>query len=179
MERYEFEDQISDYIENNLSIKKRKIFSEYIENNESAKKLIDEIKNNIKKLNSTPRLVTSPNFNDRLINSVKNIRLNPELVKSNDKKRLLGFTYLQGGLMISLIILFGLISQHLIFKEYRAKNSLPYYTKMKGNDIQQSLNQSDYSTSQKLVGTKKDTTQKNQKNNSYKGNLNKIKLVNN
>ena len=42
MERYEFEDQISDYIENNLSLKKRKIFVEYLKNNQDAQKLVDE-----------------------------------------------------------------------------------------------------------------------------------------
>ncbi len=179
MERYEFEDQISDYIENNLSIKKRKIFLEYLENNESAKNLVDEIKNNIKKLNNAPKLETSLDFNDRIIKSVKNIKLNPDSIKSNDKKRLLGFTYLQGGLMISFIILSGIIGQYLFFNESRINKSLPYYTKMKENNIKQSLSQNDYSSSKKLVNTSKDTLQKNKKNNSYKGELNKIKLVNN
>ena len=36
MERYEFEDQISDYIENNLSLKKEK-FCEYLKNNQDTR----------------------------------------------------------------------------------------------------------------------------------------------
>tara|TARA_B100001250_G_scaffold320959_1_gene283900 strand:- start:966 stop:1505 length:540 start_codon:yes stop_codon:yes gene_type:complete len=179
MERYEFEDQISDYIENNLSIKKRKIFLQYLEDNDGAKNLVDEIKNNIKKLNSAPKLVTGIDFNDRIINTIKNKKLNPESNKINDKKRFLGFTYLQSGLMFSFILLFGLIGQYLLFNENRLKNSLPYYTTMKDNSIKQSISQNDYSSSQKLVDTNKDTLQKNKKNNSYKRDFNKIKLVKN
>ena len=43
MERYEFEDQISDYIENNLSLNKRKIFVEYLKNNQDAQELVDDL----------------------------------------------------------------------------------------------------------------------------------------
>ena len=90
MERYEFEDQISDYIENNLSLKKRKIFVEYLKNNQDAQELVDEIENNIKKLNNLPKIVTSPDFNDHVNTAIKDVGLNPEINKSSDKKSLFG-----------------------------------------------------------------------------------------
>jgi len=104
MERYEFEDLISDFIENNLSLKKRKLFLEYLEKNQSAKKLVDEIRSNIKKLNRSPNLSASHDFNDRIISSVKNIKLKPELIKLNDKRRLYGFSYLQSGLIFCFLV---------------------------------------------------------------------------
>ncbi len=179
MERYEFEDLISDFIENNLSLKKRKLFLEYLEKNQSSKKLVDEIRNNIKKLNRSPKLSASHDFNDRLISSVKNIELKPELMKSNDKRRLYGFSYLQSGLIFCFLILFGLIGQYLLFDEYKSEKSIPYFTKMKENNIELPLDQNDNYSSQKLVTNSKDSLKKNLINNSYKKDLNKIKLVKN
>ena len=179
MERYEFEDLISDFIENNLSLKKRKLFLEYLEKNQSSKKLVDEIRNNIKKLNRSPKLSVSHDFNNHIISSVKNLESNFELIKSNDKRRLYGFSYLQSGLIFCFLILFGLIGQYLLFNEYKSEQSIPYFTKMKQNNIEPSLDQNDNYSSQKLVTNSKDSLKKNLINNSHKEDLNKIKLVKN
>ena len=37
MNRYEFEDKISDYLENQLSVSERKAFEEYIKDNNEVK----------------------------------------------------------------------------------------------------------------------------------------------
>ena len=179
MERYEFEDQISDYIENNLSLKKRKIFVEYLKNNQDAQELVDEIENNIKKLNNLPKIVTSPDFNDHVNTAIKDVGLNSEINKSSDEKSLFGFTYLQGGLLISFIFLFGFIGQYLIFNEKRSENSSTYFSKMKERNIEQSLGQNEDSAPKNMTDTIKDTLQEKQINIPHKKNFNKIKLVNN
>ena len=43
MTRYEFEDLISDYLENELSFSKRKEFENYLENDPHAKSLVKSI----------------------------------------------------------------------------------------------------------------------------------------
>ena len=44
MNRYQFEDSISAYLDNDLSIADRKIFEEYMGSNIEAKTLVDEIR---------------------------------------------------------------------------------------------------------------------------------------
>ena len=43
MNRYEFEDKISDYLENQLSISERKAFEEYIKDNNDDRELLNSI----------------------------------------------------------------------------------------------------------------------------------------
>ena len=106
MERYEFEDQISDYIENNLTLKNRKKFEQYLNENKNAKKLVDEVQYTIKKLNKLPKVSTSSNFNQEIINSINDDRLKPKIKKDEEKKTYFGFKPLELGLMFSFIALF-------------------------------------------------------------------------
>ena len=66
MNRYQFEDLISSYIENDLPIRKRKEFEEYIENNAEAKIKVDSLRALLKKINNIPRIKTSNSFNQTL-----------------------------------------------------------------------------------------------------------------
>ena len=54
MERYEFEDLISDYLENSLSLKKRKDFELYLSENPGSSELVDQMKNTIMQMKSVP-----------------------------------------------------------------------------------------------------------------------------
>ena len=56
MNRYQFEDLISSYIENEITLSKRKEFEKYMKDNPDSEKLVSEIKGNIVKLNQIPRL---------------------------------------------------------------------------------------------------------------------------
>ena len=47
MERYEFEDLISDYLENSLSLKKRKDFELHLFENPDSAEIVDQMKNTI------------------------------------------------------------------------------------------------------------------------------------
>ena len=72
MNRYQFEDLISDYLENELSLSKRKEFEAYIENNQDAEKLVESISSNMDHLKSFPRIKTKTNFNKNLLQRIKN-----------------------------------------------------------------------------------------------------------
>ena len=71
MERYEFEDLISDYLENSLSLKKRKDFELYLSENPGSAELVDQMKNTIMQMKSVERVTTSVDFMDRLMNKIK------------------------------------------------------------------------------------------------------------
>ena len=90
MNRYQFEDLISEYIENQLSLSKRKEFEAYLKKNPDSEELVYSIKDNIKKLNKMPQLTTSSTFNERLMESVGKSNYNPNEDKLN--KIIFGFT---------------------------------------------------------------------------------------
>ena len=52
MNRYEFEDKISDYLDNQLSISERKEFESFLENDDEAQVLLESVRNTIKFLDS-------------------------------------------------------------------------------------------------------------------------------
>jgi len=53
MNRYQFEDLISDYIENKIKPKDKIEFEKYVEKNIEAKALLDSIRNNIEQMNDS------------------------------------------------------------------------------------------------------------------------------
>ena len=57
MNRYQFEDLISDYLENKLSILKRKEFEAFLDSNSECREIVESVKNtmnSIKSMNSVP-----------------------------------------------------------------------------------------------------------------------------
>ena len=52
MYRYEFEDKISDYLDNQLSISERKEFESFLENDDEAHVLLESVRKTIKLLDS-------------------------------------------------------------------------------------------------------------------------------
>ena len=71
MNRYQFEDLISEYIENNLPLSKRREFENYLENKPEEKERINKIRLNIKLFNSIHKVKVSEKFNDNLMNKIK------------------------------------------------------------------------------------------------------------
>tara|TARA_B100000003_G_C10926212_1_gene369255 strand:- start:581 stop:1114 length:534 start_codon:yes stop_codon:yes gene_type:complete len=111
MNRYQFEDLISEYIENNLTLKKRKEFESYMESHPEALLKVDEIRQTLKMLNSLKKVNASDNFNDELLLKLK------EKENLNDllpKQTLFGFTPIHASLMTGLVIIFIFISSQLI-----------------------------------------------------------------
>ena len=62
MERYQFEDLISDYIENKLPVAKRKEFEAFMEENLEAKKQIESIRSLLNSMKDLPEIKTSDNL---------------------------------------------------------------------------------------------------------------------
>ena len=92
MNRYQFEDLISEYIENELPLSRRKEFEDYMKHNQDSRELVNSMKKNIKKLNQVPKLKVSPSFNEALLDNVETFKNNPQ--KAGDEKMIFGFIFL-------------------------------------------------------------------------------------
>ena len=103
MERYEFEDLISDYLENSLSLKKRKDFELYLSENPGSAELVDQMKNTIMQMKSVERVTTSVDFMDRLMNKVQ-VSKNDTRQYIADQSTIFGFTPLYASVMTSLVL---------------------------------------------------------------------------
>ena len=110
MNRYQFEDLISEYIENELSLSKRKEFETYLRNNPDSEELVNSIRENINNLNQMPRTSTSSAFNERLLESID--KHNPS--EGNQNNIIFGFTPAYASLMMCLVVAFIFISVQLI-----------------------------------------------------------------
>ena len=62
MDRYQFEDAISAYLENELSLSERQTFDTYMNANPDAKELVDAIRLTVKSMKNLPVIKTSDNF---------------------------------------------------------------------------------------------------------------------
>ena len=66
MDRYQFEDLVSDYIENNISISQRKQVEAYLEENPEAKQKVESVKQVMATMKSMPGVSTSAGFMNNL-----------------------------------------------------------------------------------------------------------------
>ena len=112
MNRYQFEDLISSYIDNEITLSKRKEFERYMEDNPDSEKLVSEIKGNIVKLNQIPRLKVKSSFNDTLKSKIDDFNSNPRLGKN--KNLIFGFSPLNASFLSGLFIAFIIITFQLI-----------------------------------------------------------------
>ena len=112
MNRYQFEDLISDYIENELSLKKRKKFEAYLAENPDCIELIEAVKVNMAQMRAIPRVSAPTDFNDKLL---KKIRIDSERLNRLDPSQfiLLGFRPMHASLMTGLVIAFIVVSIQL------------------------------------------------------------------
>ena len=127
MDRYQFEDLISEYIENELSLSKRKEFESYLENNPDALELVNAIRLNIEKAGTLPKIKTSSKFNDRLLNRIK---LETDERKSGlpIKGLIFGFTPIHASMMTGLLIAFVFINIQLFKPSLDMIDSKNLYT---------------------------------------------------
>lgn len=128
MNRYQFEDLISNYLENDLPLKKRKEFEEYIKKHSDAQDMVDSMRTIIKKINLMPKIKTSTRFNQYLLDK---IRIIPSQIdqRVSIPKLLFGFTPLNATIMSGLIISFLFITM-LIFESVDTSRPLEkqFYT---------------------------------------------------
>ena len=113
MDRFEFEDLISAYIENDLSLNKRKEIEAYLYKNASQHKLVEQIANNMKALKKLPKIASKDNFNQRLMEKIesKNFEMNLAGTKSGN---IFGFTFLNASALLGLIFILFTLSFEII-----------------------------------------------------------------
>ena len=87
MNRYEFEDKISDYIDNQLSVSERKDFEDFLNSDNEAKELVESVRKTIKLLSSAETVKSSneflPNLTSRINSEKKNISKRSKQKTSN------------------------------------------------------------------------------------------------
>ena len=112
MNRYQFEDLISSYLENEITLSKRKEFESYMKDNPDSVEMVCGIKDNIKKLNQVPRIKVKSSFNDTLKSKIDDLNSNPRLGK--DRNLIFGFSPLNASFLSGLCIAFIIITFLLI-----------------------------------------------------------------
>lgn len=113
MNRYQFEDLISEYIENELSLKKRKEFEAYMKENPDTQQLVDAVQKTLDDMKSISPVHASNDFNDRLMARIHSEK-GPNFHPASQESTWFGFTPIHASLMTGLVIAFGFISMQLI-----------------------------------------------------------------
>ena len=176
MNRYQFEDLISEYIENELPLSRRKEFEDYMKHNQDSRGLVNSMKNNIKKLNQVPKLKVSHSFNEALLDKLETFKNNPQ--KIGDKKMVFGFTPKHATLMAGFVMAFIFISFKLV--EPNLGGDTVDTKNLVDNQFQKPSSSSILNNDEKkdLVNSMKDTTDNSPKNKKRKNFSNKIQFVN-
>ena len=177
MNRYQFEDLISEYIENEITLSKRKEFEDYMKDNPDLEKLVSFMKSNISKLNQIPKLKVKSSFNETLKSKIDDIKSNPKLGKHNNL--IFGFSPINASFLFGLCVAFIIISFQLInpnFEYQQIKEPQLVNNELKNDTIlskvQNKVMDSD------LVDVNEDTSKTEIKKQDRKDLSNKIHLVN-
>jgi len=134
MNRYEFENLISEYLDGSMSFNKQKEFEQYMGQDSEAEYLVKNIRNTISDMNGLKQLKVTDDFNDKLSSRIKAERM----VISQDKKTFFGFTPFYASVLSCLCIsLFVFTSQLFNFSEDSNfdNNSYHYSTSIKNDKI--------------------------------------------
>ncbi len=109
MDRYQFEDLISDFIENKLSMIQRKDFETYLDENPEAMQQLDSVKQVIASMKSMPEVSTSTDFMKNLNKRIAAEKETQSVVKTT--RSFTGYTPLMASLsavVVVAIVLLGL-----------------------------------------------------------------------
>ena len=177
MNRYQFEDLISSYIDNEITLSKRKEFERYMKDNPDSEKLVSAIKGNIIKLNQIPRLKVKSSFNDSLKSKIDDLNSNPRLGK--DRNLIFGFSPLNASFLSGLLIAFIFITFQLINPnfDYQQTNESKLVNNGLSNKLPTSINPNKVIDSD-LADVKEDTSKSEINKQDRKDLTNKIQLVN-
>jgi len=109
MDRYQFEDLISDFIENKLSMSQRKNFETYLDENPEAMQQLDSVKQVIASMKSMPEVSTSTDFMKNLNKRIAAEKEAQSVVKTT--RSFTGYTPLMASLsavVVVAVVLLGL-----------------------------------------------------------------------
>ncbi|MBN4080962.1 hypothetical protein JYT44_01220 [Caldithrix abyssi] len=114
MDRYQFEDAISAYLENELSLSKRQAFETYMNTNPEAKDLVDSIRMTMKSIKNLSDIKASDNFMPNLYRRIELEKNRPsKRIVERPSKTLFGFTPLYAGIMTVLVASFITVGLNL------------------------------------------------------------------
>ena len=122
MNRYEFENFISDYLDGELSFSKRKEFEFYLEENEDAKLLFNGVKNTLNDMKNAEKISTPDNFNSKLLSKIKD----KAPLMPNDRSNIFGLSPLYASIFSSLCLVVIFISYSLIVPKPISNSNLEY-----------------------------------------------------
>ncbi len=98
MNRYQFEDLISDYLENKLSIQKQKEFIAFLDSNSECREIVESVKNTMHSIRSMNPVPVPDGFMDGL-NRKLEIEKNKPVSSSNAGRSYFGFTPVYAGVI--------------------------------------------------------------------------------
>ena len=128
MDRYKFEDSISAYIDNELTLTERQEFEDYIEKNPDAKSLLEEIVNNMGLIKGLPKVKASSSFMSKLLEKVEFEKNKPSVkVINKPSNTFFGFTPLYASIMSVLIVSFITVGYALWSENMNHPNQLPNF----------------------------------------------------
>ena len=128
MNRYQFEDLISDYIENKLPIAKRKELEAFMEANPEAKDQLESIRSLMKSMKKLPEVKTSDEFTAKLMKRVEFEKNRPsakKYVTGRVRKTYFGFTPIYATVMTALVVAFVVVGMQLVPKINNNSTVLP------------------------------------------------------
>tara|TARA_B100000212_G_scaffold331748_1_gene299299 strand:+ start:386 stop:925 length:540 start_codon:yes stop_codon:yes gene_type:complete len=115
MNKIEFEDLLSKYIENDLSIADRKKIEAYLNDNKEARNLLSSTKKTLRLVNNLESINASEAFNQVLFHKLKKLKnRNISSTKHTKKRTYFGFTPRNGAFLSLLIVLFIGVSFNLV-----------------------------------------------------------------
>ena len=175
MNKIEFEDLLSKYIENDLSLADRKKIEAYLNDNKEARNLLSSTKKTLKLVNNLESINASEAFNQVLFHKLKKLKNhNISSTKHTKKRTYFGFTLRNGAFLSLLIVLFIGVSFNLVSNFL----SNPINQNVVANEDLNDLNDNKLNdSSSSLISAAKDSS-KTKKSNRKKFNLkDKVQFV--
>lgn len=105
MDRYQFEDLISDYLEGALSLAQRQEFESYCAEHPDCRQQVEDLRSLLSSLHRLPLVHTAPGFMDRLLERVA-VERNRRPAPTNlaGQRTYFGFTPLYAGLLAAVLV---------------------------------------------------------------------------
>ncbi len=124
MNRYQFEDLISDYLENKLSIPKRKEFEDFLDLNSECREIVESVKNTMNSIKSMNPVLVPDGFMDGL-NRKLEIEKNKPVSVSHAGRTYFGFTPVYAGVFSVALVCFIWLGIRLLPNTQSGKISHP------------------------------------------------------
>ena len=122
MNRYEFENLISDYLEGELSFSKIKEFESYLEKDEDANLLLLKVKDTLNDMKNAEKILTPENFNSKLLSKIKD----KKPLMPNSRNNIFGLSPLYASIFSSLCLAVFFISYSLISPGSSSNSNVEY-----------------------------------------------------